>query len=209
MMALHWMSLSDVLIYLSYSLGRWLHDLLIWSMESMQWSECLWAILYILYVRSNYPLLIWIILIIQWLANYITFIKWLNLIKINQTTYPLVIWNKYRTVKGLPKGKGYYKHSVRPCLIRILVTSKPLFVYRCAGHRNCNTYGAVPVASAKIDKQRVTEFAQMTQQKHFSKCCKTFSISRAKSQSLNLPCFVLQLSSLNPLKPGVKSKTKM
>ena len=38
---------------------------------------------------------------------------------------------------------------------------------------------------------------------------KTSSISRTKSQNLNVPNLVLQLSFLNPLKPGVKSKMKM
>ena len=38
---------------------------------------------------------------------------------------------------------------------------------------------------------------------------KTSSISRTKSQSLNVPCILAQLSSLNPLKPGVKLRMKM
>ena len=38
--------------------------------------------------------------------------------------------------------------------------------------------------------------------------CKIYSISRAKSQSLNVSCILLQLSSLNPLKPGVKLRMK-
>ena len=38
---------------------------------------------------------------------------------------------------------------------------------------------------------------------------KTSSISRTKSQNLNASCIVLRLSSLNPLKPGVKLRTKM
>ena len=38
---------------------------------------------------------------------------------------------------------------------------------------------------------------------------KTSSISRTKSQSLNGSCILLQLSSLNPLKPGVKLRMKM
>ena len=38
---------------------------------------------------------------------------------------------------------------------------------------------------------------------------KTFSISRTKSQSFNISCIFLQLSSLNPLKPGVKLRMKM
>ena len=38
---------------------------------------------------------------------------------------------------------------------------------------------------------------------------KTSSISRTKSQSLNVSCILAQLSSLNPLKPGVKLRTKM
>ena len=38
---------------------------------------------------------------------------------------------------------------------------------------------------------------------------KTSSISRTKSQSLNVYCILLQLSSLNPLKPGVKLRMKM
>ena len=39
--------------------------------------------------------------------------------------------------------------------------------------------------------------------------CKTFSISGTKSQNLNVSCILLQLSSLNPLKPGVKLRMKM
>ena len=38
---------------------------------------------------------------------------------------------------------------------------------------------------------------------------KTSSISRTKSQNLNVSNFVLQLSLLNQLKPGVKSRMKM
>ena len=38
---------------------------------------------------------------------------------------------------------------------------------------------------------------------------KTSSISHTKSQSLNVSCFLLQLSALNPLKPGVKLRMKM
>ena len=38
---------------------------------------------------------------------------------------------------------------------------------------------------------------------------KTSSISRTKSQSLNVSCILLQVSSLNPLKPGVKLIMKM
>ena len=38
---------------------------------------------------------------------------------------------------------------------------------------------------------------------------KTSSISRTKSQNLNVSNLVLQLSLLNPLKPGVKSRIKM
>ena len=37
----------------------------------------------------------------------------------------------------------------------------------------------------------------------------TSSISRTKSQKLNASCILLQLSSLNPLKPGVKLRMKM
>ena len=47
-------------------------------------------------------------------------------------------------------------------------------------------------------------------------CCKitdayrkTSSISRTKSQKLNGSCIFLQLSSLNPLNPGVKLRMKM
>ena len=39
--------------------------------------------------------------------------------------------------------------------------------------------------------------------------CKTSSISRTKSQSLNVSCILLQVSLLNPLKPGVKLIMKM
>ena len=38
---------------------------------------------------------------------------------------------------------------------------------------------------------------------------KTPSISRTKFENLNLSCILLQLSSLNPLKPGVKLRMKM
>ena len=38
---------------------------------------------------------------------------------------------------------------------------------------------------------------------------KTSSIGRTISQSLNAACILLQLSSLNPLKPGVKLRMKM
>ena len=38
---------------------------------------------------------------------------------------------------------------------------------------------------------------------------KTCSISRTTSQNLNVSCILLQLSSLNPLKPGVKLRMKM
>ena len=38
---------------------------------------------------------------------------------------------------------------------------------------------------------------------------KTSSISRIKSQNLNASCIVLRLSSLNPLKSGVKLRMKM
>ena len=37
----------------------------------------------------------------------------------------------------------------------------------------------------------------------------TSSISRTKSQSLNISCIVAQLCSLNSLKPGVKLRMKM
>ena len=38
---------------------------------------------------------------------------------------------------------------------------------------------------------------------------KTSSISSTKSQNLNVSCILLPLSSLNPLKPGVKLRMKM
>ena len=38
---------------------------------------------------------------------------------------------------------------------------------------------------------------------------KTSSISRTKFQSVNVSCILAQLSSLNPLKPGVKLRMKM
>ena len=38
---------------------------------------------------------------------------------------------------------------------------------------------------------------------------KTSSISGTKSQNFNVSCILLQLSSLNPLKPGVKLRMKM
>ena len=39
--------------------------------------------------------------------------------------------------------------------------------------------------------------------------CKTSSISRTKLQNLNVSCILMQLSSLNSLKPGVKLIMKM
>ena len=38
---------------------------------------------------------------------------------------------------------------------------------------------------------------------------KTSNISRTKSPNLNVFCILLQLSSPNPLKPGVKLRMKM
>ena len=38
---------------------------------------------------------------------------------------------------------------------------------------------------------------------------KTSSISRTKSENWNVSCILLQLSSLNPLEPGVKLRMKM
>ena len=38
---------------------------------------------------------------------------------------------------------------------------------------------------------------------------KISSISRTKSQSLNVSCILAQLSALNPLKPGVELRMKM
>ena len=38
---------------------------------------------------------------------------------------------------------------------------------------------------------------------------KTSRISRTKFQNLNVYCILLQWSSLNPLKPGVKLRMKM
>ena len=38
---------------------------------------------------------------------------------------------------------------------------------------------------------------------------KTSGISRTKYQSLNVSCILLQLSSLKPVKPGVKLRKKM
>ena len=38
---------------------------------------------------------------------------------------------------------------------------------------------------------------------------KTSGISRTKSQCFDVSCILLQLSSLNPLKPGVKLRMKM
>ena len=39
--------------------------------------------------------------------------------------------------------------------------------------------------------------------------CKTSCIGRTKFQNLNVSCILMQLSSLNPLKPGVKLRMKM
>ena len=44
---------------------------------------------------------------------------------------------------------------------------------------------------------------------HNDKYRKTSSISRTKFQNLNVSCILSQLSSLNPLKPGVKLRMKM
>ena len=38
---------------------------------------------------------------------------------------------------------------------------------------------------------------------------KTSCISRTEFQNLNVSCILMQLSSLNPLKPGVKLRMKM
>ena len=38
---------------------------------------------------------------------------------------------------------------------------------------------------------------------------KTSCISRTKLQNLNVSCILMQLPSLNPLKPGVKLRMKM
>ena len=48
-----------------------------------------------------------------------------------------------------------------------------------------------------------------TGNKRTSQYRKTSSIRRTKSQNLNVSCIPLQLSSLNPLKPGVKMRRKM
>ena len=52
-----------------------------------------------------------------------------------------------------------------------------------------------------------------TREQFYSECPsyyrKTSGISRAKSPSLNVSCILLQLSSLNPLKPCVKLRMKM
>ena len=39
--------------------------------------------------------------------------------------------------------------------------------------------------------------------------CKTSSISRTKSKNLDVSCILVQMFSLNPLKPGVKLRMKM
>ena len=54
-------------------------------------------------------------------------------------------------------------------------------------------------------------FSDWAQIKTYHSCGyrKTSSISRTKSQNLNVSCILLQLSSLNPLKPGVKLRMKM
>ena len=46
-------------------------------------------------------------------------------------------------------------------------------------------------------------------QVHHNAYRKTSSISRTKSQSLNVSCILVQLSSQNPLKPDVKLRMKM
>ena len=48
-----------------------------------------------------------------------------------------------------------------------------------------------------------------TEHETFDHYRKNSGLSRTKSQSLNVSCIVLQLSSLNPLKPGVKLRMKM
>ena len=53
-------------------------------------------------------------------------------------------------------------------------------------------------------------FSLVSQQiETLTKCRKASSISRTKSQSLNVSCIVLQLSSLNPLKPCVNLRMEM
>ena len=53
------------------------------------------------------------------------------------------------------------------------------------------------------------DFCQVELSQNENNYRKTSSISRTKSQSLNDSCILLQLSSLNPLKPGVKLRMKM
>ena len=60
--------------------------------------------------------------------------------------------------------------------------------------------------SSKFKKKGLTLFPA-----RISNYCKTSGISRTKSQSLNVSCtcIFLQLSTLNPLKPGVELRMMM
>ena len=54
-----------------------------------------------------------------------------------------------------------------------------------------------------------TQVVQFPRHKCYVYYRKTSSISRTKSQNLNVSCILLQLSSLNLLKPGVQLRMKM
>ena len=60
-----------------------------------------------------------------------------------------------------------------------------------------------------IQRYRICVFVDVLTVYFIGAYRKTSSISRTKSQSLNVSCILAQLSSLNPLKPGVKLRMKM
>ena len=61
----------------------------------------------------------------------------------------------------------------------------------------CRLFGAEPLSKPMMGYRLFDQYR------------KTSSTSRTKFQSLNVSCVLLQLSSLNPLKPGVKLRMKM
>ena len=65
------------------------------------------------------------------------------------------------------------------------------------------------MASHNAVRRQTTEMIDYTPNWVVSTYRKTSSISRTKSQNLNVSRILLQLSSLNPLKPGVKLRMKM
>ena len=69
--------------------------------------------------------------------------------------------------------------------------------YASASWESIDKNGVQESIKISLDKERVCYYRE------------TSSISRPKSQSLNVSCILMQLFSLNPLKPGVKLRMKM